>query len=70
MEQPSVHVEYASPQWRVRISNEVIPRSHHARKGEALRAAQSLATQVRADLVIHYIDGTASERISPNCDAV
>ena len=70
MEQPSVHVEYASPQWRVRISNEAIPRSHHARRGDALRSAQSLAMQVRADLVVHDIDGTVSERISPNCGVV
>jgi len=26
--------------------------------------------QVRADLVVHDIDGTVSERISPNCGVV
>ena len=70
MEQPSVHVEYASPRWRVRINSEAIPRSHHALRGDALRAAQSLAMQLRAELVVHDIDGTVSKRISRNCDAV
>ena len=62
MDQPSVHVEYTSPQWRVRVSTESIARSHHVDSDDAIRVAKILAEQLGADLVIHRLDGAVSQR--------
>ena len=62
MDQPSVHVEYTSTQWRVRVSTEAIARSHHVDSDDAVRVAKALAEQLGADLVVHRLDGTISQR--------
>ena len=62
MDKPSVHVEYTSPQWRVRVSTEAVARSHHVDSDDAVRVAKVLAEQLGADLVVHRLDGTVSQR--------
>ena len=70
MNTTSVHVEYTSPQWRVRVSDEAIPRSHHMAKDAAVRAAKTVAGQLRAELVVHDIDGAVALRVPRSCDAL